>query len=196
MSGIAGLLVGGAIGFLSAVLAPMVTRLVARPVLKVFYDEIRGCREPVPARDESSGAVVNTIYFHIGVENRNWTRRLARNCRAYLVRLEGDLEGRRVQYWSSIPLAVSYGEGESAATIDVPHGLTAFFNVVVTQECNTGFLLGSASGKTPNRYIPVLQKAQSLTVTILVAAEDANPKKIRLKAEWNGAWDKATCTKL
>ena len=131
------LLIGGAIGFVSAVLAPIVVEPLKRcffdPKLKVEF--IEGDRGFIT--DTKENGVTDAHYVRVKVLNTG--RQIAKQCRAYLVNFEkwntstGEFEP--TIYCDSLQLAWSARANtkEAYLPLDMPRDINQFIDIVSTR---------------------------------------------------------------
>jgi len=167
--------------------------LLFRPRIRLAYQ--KDCRISTPATIGEAKYPTEAWFVRIRVENRSWIRKIAKNCRAYLIGLEkrGLAAGHQVSFTDSIPLLWSYRHVES---IDLPRGLPAFVDVLHTAEEGKGRFYFCLGRHEPKRYESLRDEQGTFIFRILVAAENVAPKTIGLEFKWSGDWQKFGVKKL
>lgn len=191
-------LVGAAIGFLSAVCAEPLRRLIWSPSLKVdfqtgpphvvrtpeYAEIMRSANNPVPAYSSHEA-----IYLRVRVRNESST--VAKACRPYLVAIESknsDGSFHPTHFADSIPLAWSCSnEVDAWSALDLSRGVNQFIDVVSTREISSGLKPGLK--QLPARYQDIFSTPANLRFTIQVACENGKPQQCSFIANWNGKWD-------
>jgi len=196
-----------AIGFLVAFAAGIVCEPIRhglfRPKLVLEYDEKNGSKLITTGTESFHGT--EFCFLRIRVTNKSITRRIARNCVAYLVDIERAGKNAKLgeRFVDSLPMAWSYrtkGIGSRDVDrgledppppeerIDIPCGLTPFFDILHTSKGNGQFYWRFACGE-PNRYRALTNQQGEIILTFMVSAENTAPATIRLKFTWRGDWD-------
>jgi hypothetical protein len=131
---------------------------------------------------------VKTCYVRIRVTNTG--RRIAKDCRAYLVgfkKLNGAGRTLATGYVDSIPLCWSYRSEDDPHGIDIPSGPNIHCDVFSTDENTKGMMPSLV--KAP-RYCEALFKDPATYVfDIMVTADEIPPKRIAVKVVWKGVWN-------
>ena len=183
-------LIGFLVAFAVGIFCEPISRRLfsAKLKLKFYDDEESGCRARTPG-ETKSGHSLELCYVRVKVTNSSLTRRIAKNCVPYLVRLEKTgIDGEDPErFQDSIPLLWSYRDEKEDKAIDIPDGLSAFFDVLYTRSDNDQFYW-CFSAKEPKRYLPLRNQKDDFIFTILVAAENTAPEKIKLTFKWRGDW--------
>ena len=197
---IMGLIVGGAIGFLSAVLAEPIRTWLFSPKLVLEYDEKGGSK--LLTTGQHARHDTEFCYLRIRVTNKSITRRIARNCVAYLVDVKQEKKGAESaeQFVDSLPmpwserikgmrLRMEVGDPPPPEErIDIPCGLGPFFDILFTIRGENQFCWRFACGEPPPRYRPLTNQIGDLILTLMVSAENTAPATIRLRFTWRGDW--------
>ena len=182
---------GAVLGFVSAVFAAPLSGLLFRPRLTPRYNEAEGSNLLTPTTTGSTRR-----YARIRVRNTNCTRLLAKNCVAYLERIEHrSLDGRPLgKFTESIPLPWSYrtrqvdGRFEAIQQVDIPHKVSMFADVLCAEEGAKRFTWCFAC-PTPLLYKDMEGKEGVFLLSIVVAGEHATPKTLGLEFTWKGKWE-------
>ena len=182
--------------FLSAVVGAAITQLVNylvhvwyRPILKIDFEESKpGFR--LSTLEEENGKRYDAFYYNVRVTNRG--KKTAKNARGFLIRIEY-IDGGTVHatdYCDNLPLAWSYRTDEDAQKgIDLPSSTPQFLNVLSTR--NAAIASGFRPATVPPTLRPSLYRFEDPGVfrfTIMVVAEDAEPRWIGLRVKWDGDW--------
>lgn len=191
-------LVGGAIGFASAVLAEPLRRWLFSPSLALSFGEGPDYRSRTPeqaiVRDDSTSTVTvesNHVAEYVRIKVVNNSRTLAKACRAYLVRVEKKEESgdfRPTFFVDSIPLAWSCREKFAIEPVDIPNGVAQFIDLVSVRSVSSSFKLHVHP--LPFRYSGLTMDKGTFRFTVQVAGENSNPKFIQVIFAWNGRWEK------
>ena len=188
--GVSSAMLGGILGFMAAIFAEPVRRLIYRPSLKLEFDSSEGCNALTP---EGIPSTHKAYYIRVKVTNMKPT--IAEHCRAYLVAIDkkDETSNRFVPtiYCDSIQLAWSCRkEGEAYTATDLSKGLTQFVDLVSTRDDINYYR--PAIYFTPFRYMPIFQEQGTFRFTVQVSGGNFNPKLIRVVFDWHGVWDKYT----
>ena len=190
------LLIGGAIGFVAAVLAP----IIVEPLKHCFYDPKLNAEFIEDDRgfitDTKDNGVTDAHYVRVKVLNTS--RQIAKQCRAYLVNVEkwntstGEFEP--TTYCDSLQLGWSAQLGKIAPyrALDIPKGIPQFIDIVSTRKGKSDYFI-----KTKlllNRYDDLFKERGKFRYTMRVSGDNARPKSTKVIFEWSGDWDKFTAT--
>ncbi len=190
-------LVGAAIGFLASILTEPVRDYFFGPRLTLeFNPDKQDFVTPTPAMDR--GAMMSALYIRVLVTNKR--KRIAKQCRAYLVTVDKwNDEYRRflpTHYcdamqlaWSACPELQVYGP------IDLPKEVHRFVDVISFWEGASSLRLHSEF--LPYRYKDLLtQETGKYRYTVLVTGENFKPVSIQLGFSWDGKWDQCHAFKV
>jgi hypothetical protein len=184
------LLIGGAIGFISAVLAPiMVEPLKHRvfgPKLKVEFIE----GDTGFITDTKESGVTDAHYVRVKV--RNTGRQIAKQCRAYLVNVEkwnistGKFEP--TIYCDSLQLSWSARANTKEAYLpqDMPRDISQFIDIVSTRQGESDYKI--MIEPRLYRYEPLFREHGKFRYTILVSGDNVKPVSAKVVFEWSGDW--------
>jgi hypothetical protein len=184
------LLIGGAIGFVSAVLAPIVVEPLKRcffdPKLKVEF--IEGDRGFIT--DTKENGVTDAHYVRVKVLNTG--RQIAKQCRAYLVNFEkwntstGEFEP--TIYCDSLQLAWSARANtkEAYLPLDMPRDINQFIDIVSTRRPESDYKI--MVYLRLYRYEPLFKEHGKFRYTVLVSGDNVKPVSTKVVFEWSGDW--------
>lgn len=173
-------------GFLIAVLAEPLRHFLFKPKLELEFKKEQDFITKTPM---TSGR--DSYYIRVKVTNKK--RNVARGCRAYLINIEKENNGRKFEQTSfcdSIPLAWSNQKlGEQYNGINLSKGVNQFVDIIATFP-HTEFLdyFEPQLKVRPLRYEPLFREIGVFRFTIQVATENADPKIIKLIFKWHGKW--------
>jgi hypothetical protein len=181
-------------GAVIALFAEPLRKWIFRTAIKVSF-EPKTCDLKTNTTIEIPGALGPTYksegrWVRVRVETTR--NRLAKGCRAYLVKVEVEENGKfcpsnfidplRLK-WSSLP-----GD-EVTKPLDIPKDVSQFVDVLSTDQ------------HSPNRYVAQTmlmpnycshlfdERPKTLRLTITVTSDDAKPTKTRIIFRWKGTWD-------
>jgi hypothetical protein len=173
------------LGFISAVFAEPARQRLFRPILRLRFSKTPDCvaRTPIGGGGEA-------IYIRVEVVNEK--RRLARQCRAYLVNAEvqNDLgEFEPTIYVDSIQLAWSCREtGKERDAVDLPNGVSQYIDVLTTYKSSTSFK--PQISPFPFRYQELFANTpKTFRFTVQVSGDGVDPAFITIIFSWKGQWD-------
>ena len=199
------LLIGGAIGFFSAILAPLVLepvrhRLFGPKLLLQFIDDDRACKadtkENVKIQNPNVPEGVTyaqTDAFYIRVLAVNTGRQIAKQCRAYLINVERfNTDTNRFEqtiYSDSIRLAWSArGTHEEAyQPLDLPPNVKQYVDVVSTRRIEVNYKIEIYPDLL--RYQDLFEEHGKFRFTIQVSGDNVKPATTNIIFEWNGNWE-------
>jgi len=179
-SQIPGIIAGGILG-------PLVLELLRRPWLAMKFraDE---CISRTTERGSTMGPARRACYLRMKVVNRTW--RTAKNCKAYLVKIEKQGEGggqyASTTYLDAMQLAWSAkGTKENALRgIDLPKGVPQFFDIVSVRENSSDFRPEVEGWLYRDETLP--KEKGTFRVTVYVAGDNMKPRKKRVCFSWDG----------
>jgi hypothetical protein len=189
------LLIGGVIGFLSSVLSEPVRDYFFGPKIQVEFDPKKEGFVTSTCVESSSG-VKNAKYIRILVTNEY--KRIARQCRAYLVNLESwDPKLKKFVstiYCDALQLPWSASR-DGHASIDIPKNVHRFVDLISTQE----------NKFTPKIHYDVelfryrslfLASERKYRYTVLITGDNFDPQSICVECEWGNSWDQFIVSKV
>jgi len=158
-----------------------------RAKLRVSFKQEEDCVARTP-----TGGGSDAVYIRLKVVNER--RRMARSCRAFLVKVEKQTRPgvyENTIYADSLQLAWScQARGEERRPMDLIHGVSQYVDVISTVEINNTFEVHVAP--MPLRYRPLFSAhAKTLRLTIQVSGDGVDPQLIRIVFAWKGNWEKA-----
>jgi len=173
-------------GFIVALLAEPLRQRMFRPNLTIEFKRDDRFVTNTVGRDEA-GREWRQRYIRVRVQN---TRRLAKNCRAYLTNVEqlnpdGIFES--TGYIDSIQVKWSARGEEALNGIDLPKGVNQFVDVIMTQETIPSFIPQTAISLY--RYDEIWKRQGTFRFTVLVSGDGVKPKFVKLRFVWRGRWD-------
>ncbi len=185
------LLIGGAIGFVSAVLAPIVVEPVKHwvfgPKLKViFIEDDRGF-----ITDTKEKGVTEAHYVRVKVLNTG--RQIAKQCRAYLVNVEkwntSTDKFEPTIYCDSLQLAWSARANieEAFRPVDMPKDISQFVDIVSTRRPESDYKV--MTNTHLYRYEPLFKEHGKFRYTVVVSGDNVKPVSAKVVFEWGGDWD-------
>jgi hypothetical protein len=173
-------------GFFTALFAEPLRQWIYRPKLSLSFGKSSDFITNTP---EIAGLSQHQA-FYIRLKVVNSSSRLAKACRAYLVRVEKQVDGKfgPTIYCDSIQLAWSVREGQAFAAIDLPPDVPQFVDVVSTRSISKQFRpLISA---IPMRYEALFWETGVFRFQVLVSGDGVKPVRTQLVLHWDGIWDK------
>lgn len=188
------LLIGGAIGFISAILAPIVVEplkhRVFGPKLKVEFKE----GDAGFITDTKEGGGKNSHYVRVRVLNTG--RQIAKQCRAYLVDVEkwnistGEFEP--TIYCDSLQLAWSARTNTKEAYLpqDMPRDINQFIDIIYTRNLESGYKI--MIEPRLHRYESLFKEHGKFQYTVLVSGDNVKPVSVKVVFEWSGDWNNFT----
>lgn len=190
--------VGGAIGFASAIFAEPVRRWLFSPTLALSFEESLDYKARTPEQVIDQDPKQSTVQIHstheaeyVRIKVINTSRPLAKEIRAYLVGIEkkqADGTFASTLYCDSIPLAWSCRGDQAYGPIDLPNGVSQFIDVVTVRSISSAFRLEVKP--MPQRYVGFLQDQGTFRFTVQVSGENVKPVFQRIQFTWVGVWDK------
>jgi hypothetical protein len=129
---------------------------------------------------------------YIRVEVMNEKRRLAKQCRAYLVNVEvqnGRNEFEPTIYVDSIQLAWSCREnGKEREAVDLPNGVSQYIDVLATYKSSNCFT--PQISPFPFRYEELfINSPKTFRFTVQVSGDGVDPVFTTIIFSWKGQWD-------
>ena len=199
------LLLGGLIGFISAVLSPVISEpirnMIHGPRLDlVFNPNNRDCKsrtQEIVTLENSNvvGGVTNATteayYIRARVENKG--HQIAKQCKAYLISVEKyNPNTRRYEdtiYCESIPLtwSASGSDDDKFRAIDLPRGVKQYIDLISTRRILEGYRLEIKTHLL--RYEELFRSQGEFLFTILISGDNVKPVYKKIMFEWNGTWD-------
>ena len=185
------LLIGGAIGFMSAVLAPIAVEplkhCVFGPKLKVeFIEGDRSFKTDTKEQAASTG----TDAHYVRVKMLNTGRQIAKQCRAYLVNVERWSESTSkfepTIYCDSLQLAWSARGNEAYHPLDVPRDINQFIDVVSTRKPERDYRV--ETNPQLFRYENLFKEHGKFRYTVRVSGDNVKSVSIKIVFEWSGDW--------
>jgi len=202
------LLIGGAIGFVSAVLAPILVEplrhWVFGPKLKIeFIEGDRGfktdTKENVIVNDpQMSETPIHTVTdaYYIRVRVTNTGRQIAKQCRAYLVNVEkwnkSTSKFEPTIYCDSLQLAWSArGTVEEAyRPLDLPKLINQFVDIVSTRKIEAKYRI--ETNPKLKRYAKLFKEHGKFRYTVQVSGDNVKPEFVKVIVDWSGNWENFT----
>ena len=141
----------------------------------------------------SPGTREGAAFIRVCVQNTG--RGVAKGCRGFLTDVEidaGDGKWRRI-FWDAIPLNWSYLAWDAPQVIDLPGEVDANLDVVTCRQ--DAELAAPCLATIPLRYEKLLNADSHFRLTVIVAAENAKPKKFALLVDTPGSrylWERIT----
>lgn len=176
-------------GALTALFAEPIRQWLFRPNLILSFDNDDECISHT-FHTSRTPAETGPKAVYIRVRVANTRKRMARDCRGYLVNLEAKNEkGKfvKTEYCDSIMLHWSCQRPETKyLPIHIPKGVNQFLDIVSIEENKNYFR--PETHVILNRYHELLRRTGVFRFTIHVVADNAEPKTIKLIFEWNGDW--------
>ncbi len=194
--------IGFMVAFAAGIICEPIRHCLFRPKLALEYDKNNGSKLIV--KGTAGGHDTEFCFLRVRVTNKNLTRQIARSCVAYLTNVGLERTDTAEHFVESLPMAWSYrtkgipsravkmGVEEPPPPeerIDVPCGLTPFFDILRTHKGDSQFSWCFACGE-PNVYRALTNQHGVFTLTLMVSAENTAPAKIRLRFTWPGDWRK------
>jgi hypothetical protein len=172
------------LGFVSAVFAEPLRQWLFRPKIELTFEKDSAHVAKTPERGNEEA-----YYIRIGVVTKS--RRIAKQCRAYLVQVEEKESSTFISttYVDSIQLAWSCRVlGTELNPVDLPPGVVQFVDLVATNStCNS---YRPQIKPFPFRYRDLFSsKQQTLRFTVQVSGDGFDPEIIKVVFCWNGTWD-------
>ncbi len=188
LSAVLNTFVGAVLGFAAAVFAEPLMRRLYRPKLELEFGNDPGCRVRTPEQVEQD-STHEADYIRIKV--RNVKPAIAKNCSAYLVRVEkaddsGEFES--TIYGDSIPLSWSCRGAQAYVPLNLPRGVVQFVDVVSTRSISTYFK--PEIKPYPFSYDILFKQTGRFRFTVQVSGENVKPVFIKIIFVWSGEWDK------
>jgi len=194
-------LVGGVIGFVSAIFAEPLRRWLYRPKLELTFGDgseykARTPEQAAPIDPERSAARIYDTHEaeYVRIKVVNTSSSVAKDCRAYLVNVQKkNVNGEFAStiYCDSIPLAWSCQEDRAHGPIDLPKDVAQFIDLVSVRDCSPEFRIEIEP--MPLRYAGFVRDKGTFRFTVQVSGENVKPKFISVDFTWTGIWDKYEC---
>lgn len=190
-------IIGGAIGFASAIFAEPLRRWIYSPKLVLTFEDSTDYKTRTPEqatfRDPQRSAVpIHSTHEaeYVRIKVINASRPLAKDCRAYLVGIEkkqADGNFGTTLYCDSIPLAWSCREDHAYEPIDLPNGVAQFIDLISVRDISPEFKLEIKP--LPLRYAGFLRDSGTFRFTVQVSGENVKPAFIRVEFTWGRVWN-------
>jgi hypothetical protein len=189
------LLIGGLIGFISAVFAPILVDILKQwfwgPKLNIVFIE----NDKAFLTDTKDRMAQNTVIdaHYVRVRLTNVGRQIAKQCRAYLANVEKCMESNDdfepTIYCDNLQLPWSARGNikEAYMPIDLPPGIKQFVDIVSTRREDEKYDIKI----TPKlyRYEDLFKTPGKYRYTIQVTGDNVKPVSIRVVFDWQGQWD-------
>lgn len=180
------------LGALIALYLPFFRRLIWGPKLSLFFNkDIDGCIVKTPIElIMTNGQRIETEGYYIRVMVRNEKYLLARDCRAFLVKIEKKGEDNKFHptvYYDSIQAQWACRSGQGFSGIDLPRGMNQFIDVIATIKDNI-----NVDPKIDSKIFlhrSLFSEFGTFRYTIQVSGNELNPEKIKFIFKWKGKWD-------
>jgi hypothetical protein len=182
-------------GAATAIFAEPLRQWIFRPVLEVSFEPgTCNLSTPTTVVGITLGAMhqVESQGRYVRVRVRTTTRRIAKGCRAYLVKIEVEEQGtfHPSNFVDTLRLKWSSQLADEATKpLDIPKDVSQFVDALSTDIAS------------PNQYVSHTtlmpqycrqlfdQRPKTLRLTILVTSDDAKPARARFIFRWKGTWD-------
>jgi hypothetical protein len=192
----ASLLVGGVIGFVSAVVAPIILdplkHFIFGPKLKLkFVEDDKGFVTETKENVFSTGQVRDAFYIRVLAVNKG--RQIASKCRPYLVNVEKWNETVKkfepTIYCDSVQLAWSArGSNEEAyGPLDLPRNINQFIDILSTSSTENEYDIKLKPKLM--RYIDLFKEHGKYRYTIQVSGDNIKPITTNIIFIWSGDWN-------
>lgn len=199
------LIVGGFIGFISAVLSPIIATSIRNkffgPRLEIVFSEtLNGCVAKTKEKytqnmQENPGVPMtyDTESYYVRARVTNSRKQVAKQCRACLVKVERwheqDKRYRNTAYCDSIQLAWSCSSSRDVAygAKDIPNGIEQFVDIISTRLVVPNKYRIEIS-PMPFRYEDLFSELGKFRFTILVTGENVSPVVEKMVFVWTGRW--------
>ncbi len=177
---------GFILGFLSAVFAEPVRQWLYRPRLLLSFGSSSDFVTPTP--ETAGGRQYEAFYIRLKVVNSR--SRLAKACRAYLVRVEKQVDGefKPTMYCDSMQLAWSARGDEAFTAIDLPRDVPQFVDIVSTRSIFHTF--APAIRLVPFRYKELFEETGVFRFRVQVSGDGVDPVSDQVILHWEGTWNK------
>jgi len=176
-----------AAGFLTAVFAEPFRQWLFRPKLTLSFGSSLDFITKTPETDGL--AIHDALYIRIKVVNSR--PRLAKACRAYLVRVEKRVAGAFVPtiYCDSIQLAWSARRPDEVyAALDLPRDVPQFVDVFSTRSTSKRF--APSICVLPLRYEGLFQETGVFRFHVQISGDGVEPVQRQITLHWEGNWEK------
>ena len=181
-------------GVLSGALAPLIAECAKRrflgPRLEVMYKEEERYMPITEVPGRLPGRLYPAKYLRVRVENTG--RRVAKGCKAYLVKLEEivNSEPQPTFYQDTFRLRWAYEQqDELHEGIDIPPGIFIFFDVLSCKhQEDKDMTIIQVSKFSIKKFRNKIKFNKSYRFTILVASEETEPEQISLTVKMGETW--------
>jgi hypothetical protein len=173
-------------GLVGGVFKDVFQNALFHPKLRLSFDPHIGdghkCVSVSLDRDERETIMGRSIYVRVEVKNTG--RISAKNCRAFLNKIERlQDDGNVLLHEDPLPLFWSFLE---AGPMEIPAKMTYHFDLFHTESRKDQLI--PCTKPFPVNWLKVLAQPGVYLFTAVVTADQVMPKLIRVKAEWNGEW--------
>jgi hypothetical protein len=184
-----GAVVGGVLTFLASVLTEPVRDRFFGPKLQLEFTPNNQAFVTMTKEVDRQHRLNLASYVRVLVTNTR--KRIAKQCRAYLIDFEVWNPSLRrfepTKYCEALQLAWSASSSRDLAyyPLDIPKDVRQFVDVVSVREGSTTIRTHVIANL--NRYSDLLtQQTGKLRYTVLVAGDNLEPQKTQVVLEWNG----------
>lgn len=189
-------LVGGLVGFGSAVCAEPCRAWIFRSRLDLKFDPNAGCLietfEKREAGIDPTGIIVlgeDAKYVRLSIRNTRW--QLARGVRVFLHAIDGQNysgEFRRTEYADILQLGWSGRTDDRFSAIDLPRGVTAFVDLVSSRRSKPYSMRPEVSS-WPARWGDLIMRKGVYRFEVIATADNARPARSAIVLSWNAQWE-------
>jgi hypothetical protein len=181
------LLIAWVLGLISGVLLEPLKHWILGPKLEVKFIE------------DDKGFITDTKDYgdrdahYVRVRVLNTGRQIARQCCAYLVKVEkwneSNGEFEPTIYRDSLQLAWSAkaNTDENYRALDLPKDVPQFIDIVSTRKPEIDYEIKTKPHLY--RYESLFKEHGKFQYTVLVSGDNAKPKSTKIIFEWSGDWD-------
>lgn len=172
------------LGWLLGLITPSLHRRIKiwllGPKLKYSVDE--NSLQPIP----------NGLDFYLRVGITNVKPLIAKQCRAFLVKVEewDDKNYKPTNYRDCLPLIWSYDT--ALVTVDIPRGVTRHFDIVRIgrdlKEFNLCLWSGTKDRLAPTQYEHFCKRRGQFRLTVCVGADEINSLEVKTEFLWGDEW--------
>ncbi len=181
--------VGGIIGFLAAVFAPIVRDWFTGPHIKIEFLDRPEYISFLQVRTPDGGFSDNDrCYLRLRV--RNIRGGLAKQVRVFLAGVEfrrkGETHFQPTDCYDTVELPWSLRGEASDDALDLPRGLWRHFDVLTAGQGERRFRVTSKHSLIPP--LTVGQQEGTYRFTIMVAGDNFSPKTMHFEVDWENWW--------
>ena len=168
------------LGAVLAVCAEPLRKWLFKPKLSMSFNEAESCVVQAVTAMESGQIVSSACYVRVQVHNRG--RRTTKNCRPFLARIERLGHGTsKTVHQDALPLNWSF---TGQRPMDVPPGMYFHVDVLEATEEHAHFV--PCVKPIPKFWAGELSVPGTYRLTIMLSAEDIQPKVLSLLVTWTG----------